>query len=74
MDLEHPDRGGQIPQSARPQIHQINAAEQTRRRVGQQDLTAVPGGHHPRRTIEDRAEVVGPPQFGFTGRQAHPHR
>ena len=57
-DLEHPDRGRQIPQPSRPQIDQINAAEQTRRRLGQQDLTAMPGGHHPRRTIQHRTEVV----------------
>jgi len=37
--------------SCRPQIQQINSAEQTRRRLGQQDLTAVPGGHHPRRRL-----------------------
>ena len=73
-DLEHPDRGRQIPQPARSQIDEINAAEQTRRRLGQQDLTAVPGGHHPRRTIEHRTEVVRPPQLGFAGRQPHPHR
>ena len=73
-DLEHPDRGRQIPQPPRPQIHQINSAEQTRRRLGQQDLTAMPGGHHPRRTIEHRTEVVRPPQLGFAGRQPHPHR
>ena len=73
-DLEQPDRGGQIPQPPRPQIHQINSAEQTRRRLGQQDLPAVPGGHHPRSPIEHRTEVVGPPQLGFAGRDAHPHR
>ena len=74
MDLEHPDRGGQIPQSARPQIDEINPAEQTRSRLGQQDLTAVPSGHHACRTVEHRAEVVAPSQFGFAGRDAHPHR
>ena len=73
-DLKQPDRGGQIPQPSRPQIHQIHAAEQTRRRLGQQDLTAMPGGHHPRRTIEHRTEVVPTAQLGFAGRDAHPHR
>ena len=73
-DLEHPDRRRHIPQPPRPQIHQINSAEQTRRRLGQQDLTAVPGGHHPRRTVEHRTEVVPVPQFGLAGRQPHPHR
>ena len=73
-DLEHPDRGRQIPQPPRPQIDQINSAEQNRRRLGQQDLTAVPGGHHPRRAIEHRTEVVRPAQLGFAGRDPHPHR
>ncbi len=73
-DLEHPDRGRQIPQPPRSQIDEINPAEQTRRRVGQQDLTAVSGGHHPRSTIEHRAEVVAVAQLGFAGRQPHPHR
>ena len=69
-DLKHPDRGRQIPQPSRPQIDEINPAEQTRRRLGQQDLTAVPGGHHPRRTIEHRTEVVALAQLGFAGRHA----
>ena len=73
-DLEHPDRGRQIPQPPRPQIEEINPAEQTRRRIGQQDLTAVPGGHHPRGTVEHRTEIVRPPQLGFAGRDPHPHR
>ena len=73
-DLEHPDRGRQIPQPARPQIDEINAAEQNRRRLGQQDLTAVPGGHHPCSAIEHRTEVVRPPQLGLAGRDPHPHR
>ena len=73
-DLEQPDRGGQISQPPRPQIHQINSAEQTRRRVGQQDLTTMPGGHHPRSTIQRRTEVIPVAQFGFAGRQPHPHR
>jgi D5 N terminal like len=73
-DLKYPDRGGQIPQPPRPQIHQINSAEQTRRRLGQQDLTAMPGGHHPRGSIEHRTEVIAVPKLGFAGRQPHPHR
>ncbi len=32
------------------------------------------GGHHPRRTVEHRTEVIRPPQFGFAGRNPHPHR
>ena len=73
-DLKYPDRGGQIPQPPRPQIDEINPAEQTRRRVGQQDLTAMPGGHHPRGTIQNRSEIVALTQLGFAGRQAHAHR
>ena len=42
---ETPDRGRQIPQPPRPQIDEVNSAEQTRGRVGQQDLPAVTGGH-----------------------------
>ena len=57
-----------------PRSTQINPAEQTRCRVGHQDLTAVSGGHHPRGAVEHRAEVVPVAQFGFTGRDAHPHR
>jgi hypothetical protein len=34
----------------------------------------MPGRHHPRSTIEDRTEVIRPSQFGFAGRDAHPHR
>ena len=63
-----------IPQPSRPQIDQVNSAEQHRRRVGHQDLTAMPGGHHPRRAVEHRAEVVPVAQFGLAGRQPHPHR
>ena len=73
-DLEHLNRGRQIPQPPRPQIQQINPAEQPRRRLGQQDLTAVPGGHHPCRTIQHRTEIVPVAQLGFPGRQPHPHR
>jgi hypothetical protein len=43
-------------------------------RIGLQDLTAMPGGHHPRSTIEHRTEVVRPPQLGFAGREPHPNR
>jgi hypothetical protein len=73
-DLKQPDRTGQIPQPPRPQIHQINSAEQTRRRIGQQDLTAMPGAHHPCGTIQHRTEVIAIAQLGFAGRDAHPHR
>jgi hypothetical protein len=69
-----PDRGRQIPQPPRPQIHQVNPADQTRGWLGQQDLTAVPGGHHPRGAVEHRAEVVRLSQLGFAGRDPHAHR
>jgi hypothetical protein len=29
-----------------PEIHEIDPAEQTRRRLGQKDLTAMTDGHH----------------------------
>jgi hypothetical protein len=73
-DLKHTDRGGQIPQPSRPQIDQVNSAEQTRRRLGQKDLTAVPGGHHPRRAIQHRTEVIRLPQLSFAGCDPHPDR
>ena len=41
---------------------------------GEQDLTAMPGSHHPRGTVQHRTEVVPVPQFGLAGRQPHPHR
>jgi choline dehydrogenase-like flavoprotein len=69
-----PRLGSADPATAAPQIHQINSAEQTSGRLGQQDLTSAPGGHHPRSTVEHRTEVVGPAQLGFAGRDAHPHR
>ena len=50
VDLENLDPGVEVPQPARPQIDQINPAEQTRCRFGPEDLAAVSGGHHPRRT------------------------
>ena len=53
-DLKHPHGCRQVPQPSRPQIQQINAAEQYRRRLGQQTLTAVTSGHHPRRPVEHR--------------------
>ena len=56
--LKHTDRHGDIPQPSRPQINEIHSAEQNCCRIGQQHLTAVPGGHHSRSTIEHRTEVV----------------
>ena len=34
----------------------------------------MPGGHHPRRTVQHRTEVVPVAQLCLTGRQPHPHR
>ena len=34
----------------------------------------MPGGHHPSSPVEHRPEVVPVAQFGFTGRDPHPHR
>ena len=34
----------------------------------------MPGGHHPRGTVQDRTEVVAFPQFGFAGRNPHADR
>ena len=34
----------------------------------------MPGGHHPRCTIQHRTEVIAVPKLGFAGRQPHPHR
>ena len=73
-DLEHPDRCREIPQPTRSQIDKTNAAKQTRSRVGHQDLTAVPGGHHACGPIQNHAEIVARTQFGFAGPQPHAHR
>ena len=67
-DLKHPHRGREVAQPARSQIDEINTAEQTGRRLGHQDLTAVPGSHHPRRAVEHRPEIVSFAQLGLTGR------
>jgi hypothetical protein len=72
--LKHLDRSGQIPQPSRSQIDEVYAAEQTCRRLDQQDLTAMPRGHHPCRTVEHRTEVVRTAQLGFAGRDTHPYR
>ena len=71
--LKHPHRRGQVSQPPCPQVHQIEPAEQTRSRLGHQDLTAVACGHHPCGAVEHSAEVVAVAQFGLTGRQPHPH-
>jgi len=74
LDLEHLNRGRQIPQPPRPQIQQIHPTEQTRRRLGQQDLTTMSSGHHLCGTIEHRSEVIPISQLGLAGCQSHSHR
>ena len=73
-DLKHPQRDWQVPQPSRPQVGEVDSAEQTRRRLGHEHLASVPGSHHPRRAIQHRSEVVAVAQLCLTGRDAHPHR
>src|SRR6516162_9361884 len=70
LNLEHLNRSREIPQPPRSQIDEINAAEQTRRRLGQQDLTTMSGGHHACSTIEHRSEVIPITQLGLAGCQS----
>jgi hypothetical protein len=72
--LKHPNRYRYIPQPSRPQIQQINPAQQSGCRVGDQYLTTVPGGHHPCGAIEHRAEIVTVAKLGLPGRNTHSHR
>ena len=69
-----PESGSADPATAAAPDPRDRLAEQSRGRVGQQDLTTMPGGHHPCSTIQHRTEVIPIPQFGFAGRQPHPHR
>ena len=73
-DLEDPDCGRQVAQAPGPQIQQIDSGEQTRRRIGQQDLTTMAGCHDSGGPVQDGPEVVGSPEFGFAGCQPHPYR
>src|SRR6516165_6759524 len=74
LDLEHLNRSREIPQPARSKIDEINTAQQTRRRLGQQDLTTMSRGHHSCGSIEHRSEVVPVSQLGLAGCQSHSHR
>jgi hypothetical protein len=74
LQLKHRDRVRHVPQPSRPEVQQIHAAQQSCCGVGHQDLTAMPGGHHPCSPVEHRAEVVPVPQLSLAGRQPHPHR
>jgi hypothetical protein len=46
LQLKHPDRVRQVTQAPRPEVQQLDSAEQCRSRVGHQDLTAMSRGHH----------------------------
>jgi hypothetical protein len=72
--LKHPYRHRYIPQPSRPQVDEVYPANQTGRRLSHENLNTVPGGHHPRRTIEHRTAVVPIPRFGLAGCDAHAHR
>ena len=50
------------------------ASQQRRRRVRQQDLTAVPGRHDPRRPVQRTTEVVAVTLLSDSRVQTHPHR
>ena len=49
---------GQVAQAVLAQIDQLDARHHRRRRRRHQDLAAVTGGHHPRRPVQHRPEVV----------------
>ena len=61
-------------QPPRPQIHQTDPTDQTRRRLGQQDLPTMSSGHHSCGSIEHRSEVVPVSQLSLAGCQSHAHR
>jgi hypothetical protein len=67
-------RSSGCPQLPWSQVQQFDTAEQNGCRVGHQDLTAVAGRRRAHSAVEHRPEVVSVPQFGFAGRDAHPHR
>ena len=73
-DPAHPDRSGQVPQPPLPQIVEIDSTEQTRRRIGHQDLSTVSGGHRPSGAVEHGSEVVPVAQLSLPSRQSQPHR
>ena len=72
--LKECDGDGYIAQTPWSEMHEVDAVEETRRRVGHQDLTAVSGRHHPRGQVQHRAEVVVVPLFGFAGGDSHSNR
>ena len=67
--------GSEMSRSRRdPRSTRSTPLQQTRRVAIQQDLPAMPGGHHPGRPVQHRTEVVRPPQLGLPGRDPHPDR
>jgi len=67
-------RFGNVAELSRAQVDEVNAGEQSRRCAVEQALTAMPRCHHPRRAVQDGAEVVAVAQFGLASGNTHPHR
>ena len=64
----------QIAETMRPQIDQVDVVHQRRRRRRDQDLAAVTGRHHPRRSVQHRAEIVIARTVSLAGGDTHAHR
>jgi len=67
-------RFGNVAELSRAQVDEVNAGEQSRRCAVEQALTAMPRCHHPRRAVQDGAEVVAVAQFGLASGNTHSHR
>jgi hypothetical protein len=64
----------QILQSIRTQVATRRiVTDEVPGRLRQQHLTAVTGRHHPRRSVNVKADVVTLDETRFTGVQPHPH-
>ena len=68
LELETVQPEWVTPKPPRPQLDQVESADQNRGRVGDQDLAAVAGRHHARRPIQHRTEVVAVLKGRFSGR------
>ena len=64
----------QVTQAMLAPIDQLDARHHRRRGRRHQDLAAVAGGHHPRRPVQHRTEVVLTATLGLTGGDPHAHR
>ena len=64
----------QVAQPMLAQIDQVDARHHRRRGRRHQDLAAVAGGHHPRRPVQHRTEVVLTATLGLAGGDPHAHR